>query len=146
MKLQEIKKLTSLESGIDIGIKSRARQVVYARAIYYKLCREFTMQSLSAIGREVGKDHATVLYGINLFDDVVSEFEMECLKVYDRIKLVIMNTDSDKEKYLSPNIFYKKRYLELEEENRIIRHKFKFLLSQLKLQGNKFTDKKEFQI
>jgi len=146
MKLQEIKKLTSLESGIDIGIKSRAREVVYARAIYYKLCRQFTKQPLSAIGREVGKDHATVLYGINLFDDVVSEFEMEYLKIYDRIKLAITSSDANKEKYLSPNVFYKKRYLELEEENRIIRHKFKFLLSQLKLQGNKFTDKKEFQI
>ena len=70
MKLQEIKKLTILELGVDINIKSRAREVVFARAVYYKLCREFTKQPLSAIGREVGKDHATVLYGINLFDNV----------------------------------------------------------------------------
>lgn len=146
MKLDEIRKLVSLEAGVDITLETRKRQVVYARAIYYKLCKEFTMQSLSAIGREVGKDHATVLYGINLFDDVVSEREMEYNKIYERVKSVVINCDANKEKYFEPDVYYKKKYLELFEENRIIRHKFKFLLSQLKHHGNKFTGKKEFQI
>ena len=71
MKLQEIKKLTILELGVDIDIESRAREIVYARAIYYKLCREFTKQPLSAIGREVGKDHATVLHACKTVNNLM---------------------------------------------------------------------------
>jgi len=146
MKLDEIRKLVSLEVGVDITLKTRKREVVYARAIYFKLCREFTMQPLSAIGKEVGRDHATVLHGINIFNDVISECEMEYNKIYERVKYVVISSDANKEKYFEPDVYYKKKYLELFEENRIIRHKFKFLLSQLKHHGNKFTDKKEFQI
>ena len=40
MKLDEIRKLVSLEAGVDITLETRKRQVVYARAIYYKLCKD----------------------------------------------------------------------------------------------------------
>ena len=146
MKLNEIRKLVSLEAGVDISLKTRKREGVDARARDFKLCREFTMQPLSSIGREVGLNHATVLHGINVFNDIISEHEMEYNKIYERVKYVVISSDANKEKYFEPDVYYKKKYLELFEENRIIRHKFKFLLSQLKHHGNKFTDKKEFQI
>jgi len=43
--------------------KSRKREIVDARYVYYRRCRELTRASLAEIGRPVCRDHATVLHG-----------------------------------------------------------------------------------
>ena len=45
----------------DITLKNRNRELVYGRAVYYKLCKDLTNHSLSDIGSLISKDHATVL-------------------------------------------------------------------------------------
>jgi hypothetical protein len=45
--------------------KTRKREVVDARHVYFRRCREVTKASLSEIGSVVYRDHSTVLHGIN---------------------------------------------------------------------------------
>jgi len=44
--------------------KTRNREIVDARFVYYKRAKEHTKESLARIGMFVAKDHATVLHGI----------------------------------------------------------------------------------
>ena len=55
-------------------IKSRSRKKAYSlpRRIYFHLCRQLTPQSLKSIGKLVGREHSTVIYGL---DEIVSEIE-----------------------------------------------------------------------
>lgn len=50
--------------------KTRKREVVEARQIYFKRAKELTTSSLASIGELVGRDHATVLHGIKTVGNV----------------------------------------------------------------------------
>ena len=69
-----VKSVVETFSGIeDISRKTRKREYVDARAVYYKLCRTLILEdnaSTIAIGKAVGYDHATVLHGLRLFEEV----------------------------------------------------------------------------
>jgi len=62
--LQEVSEKTKIPIE-DLKSSTRKREVVDARDIYYRRAREVCgkMYSLAKIGREVNKDHATVLWG-----------------------------------------------------------------------------------
>lgn len=49
---------------IKLDNKSRERKYVYARAIYYYVCRKYSNYNLAQIGKSLNKNHATVLHGI----------------------------------------------------------------------------------
>jgi len=51
--------------------KSRVRNVVDARYMYYFLCRKHTKNSLTAIGEKVNRGHATVLNGLQYVKDML---------------------------------------------------------------------------
>lgn len=51
----------------------RTRPYPFMRYIYFKLAREFTDESLTSIGRTIKKDHATVLHGLQKFDDLCGQ-------------------------------------------------------------------------
>ena len=68
MNKEQIKKLVIENTGIDIDNPVRKRAFVEARAIYYKLLREYTLLSLVEIGDYVKKNHATVIHGIKNLD------------------------------------------------------------------------------
>lgn len=70
--LIKIKKLVEADLGLDdISKKTRQRDYVFARFLYYKVARDVSKSSLSSIGQVVNRDHATALYGISKFDDLV---------------------------------------------------------------------------
>ncbi len=71
--LVKIKKLVEADLGLDdISKKTRERDYVFARFLYYKVARDVSKSSLSNIGKVVKRDHATALYGISKFDDLVN--------------------------------------------------------------------------
>lgn len=85
--LQEIKHLVEKELQLNLDYKTRKREYVFARAVYYRLCHEFTKCSLTAIGKEVNKDHATVIHGLKIFKEFnlfPSMYQSE-LKAYNNI-------------------------------------------------------------
>jgi len=81
-----------IEANIKVSLKkkTRTRDMAYARAVYYKLAKRYTVQSLTSIGKLVGRDHATVLHGLKLFDEAV--MYSEPLKVvYDSFSVNVEN-------------------------------------------------------
>ena len=52
--------------GLDLSSKLRDRDSVEARAVFFKLVREKTDLTLSAMGKLVNRDHATALHGIRV--------------------------------------------------------------------------------
>ncbi len=107
MTTDTIKKLVETETGISLDNKERNRKNVYARAIYFKICRDRTGLSLQQIGNTVNKHHASVLYSIkNTFPELY-KYSKLFKSNYDNIiednSLVPL-----KEKYNTLNKKYKK--------------------------------------
>ena len=65
--LQLIYNSISKTSGIDIAEKTRRREVVWLRNIYFYFAKKHTKASLEKIGKLVNRDHATVLHGIKKY-------------------------------------------------------------------------------
>ena len=85
MTTTQIMNLVENELGYNISGKTRARQVVYGRAIYFKICKDRTNLSLQEIGETLNLHHATVLHSIR---NVFPAFEMynpEYMEIYNRI-------------------------------------------------------------
>ena len=87
------------KTGLNIRKRTQIREYFLTRAIYYKLAREYTFHSLSKIGAEVGKDHATVLHGIKKFDLEMKKYYPELYDLYTNFKLrypvELFNNDDD---------------------------------------------------
>lgn len=67
----QIKSIVENYFEINLKKKSRKRYLIDARKIYCKLCRDYTSESLAGIGRQIGKDHATVLHHFKTANDLV---------------------------------------------------------------------------
>tara|TARA_B110000285_G_scaffold203670_1_gene239993 strand:+ start:21343 stop:21816 length:474 start_codon:yes stop_codon:yes gene_type:complete len=62
MTEQKIKNIVEEYYSIQITRQIRKRNYVEARAMYFSLCRKYTRLSLEAIGKTVGRHHASVLH------------------------------------------------------------------------------------
>lgn len=109
--LNEVK--NTLET--DIRAKRRTREMVYARAVYYRLCKDLTSHSLAEIGSCLHKDHATVLHGLKVFECLEFNKDYSYIKayeeMYDRLKVnYFINFNSSSElktkyyRYVNQNI------------------------------------------
>ena len=63
----------------DIMSKKRNSELVQARQIVMYLCRDLTAESLSGIGKFLGKkDHTTVIHGVNkISEEIVNNVELK---------------------------------------------------------------------
>ena len=72
-----IKLVVETETNInDLSIVSRKRDIVEARSVYFKLCKDFLplkLDSLSVIGEGVNLHHATVIHGLKLFENLYNQ-------------------------------------------------------------------------
>lgn len=121
MTIEKIKEIVETETGINLNNKSRKTELVYTRAMYYNLCREYTLHSLEVIGKSVDKNHATVLHGLKLYSDWIEQHEERYIQSYERIdKLVSREFKRENQKYRGRD-FYKRKYakvlLELRDVN-----------------------------
>ena len=65
----QLKKVIQEITGVDINELSRKREIIEARAVYYKILKQIDKKkSLKSIGASVGKDHATVLHSLRNYD------------------------------------------------------------------------------
>ena len=67
-----IRRLIEADLGITINTKSRRRDLVEARHIYCKIAKKHTSFSLQKIGREIKRDHTSVLHSIKRADEFLS--------------------------------------------------------------------------
>lgn len=66
--LREIRLLVEQEFGFSIVNNSRKQEYVLARAVFFAVCRKFTKASFADMGKAVGKDHATAIHGVKIFE------------------------------------------------------------------------------
>ena len=90
--------------GVDIKEKTKRTDYIYARMVFYTIMRS-KGHTLESIGRYVGKDHATVLWGSKNFDNLITrdeylrEMYFECsksfnpTKVWERVKVSSLKYD-----------------------------------------------------
>jgi hypothetical protein len=127
MTIDKIKEIVEKETGVNLSNPSRRSELVYVRALYYNLCREYTLHSLEAIGKSVGKNHATVLHGIKLFRDWIDQHEERYIKAYEKMdKLVSREFKKENRKYKGRD-FYKRKYAKTLVELRDVRNKHRNL-------------------
>lgn len=69
LHIEKIKELVKQEYGYDVDSKTRKREVVEARAMFYTILKNFTNLTLTGIARTVNKNHATVLHGLKNFKE-----------------------------------------------------------------------------
>lgn len=67
-KQLKIKELVEQVYKLDIASKSRRADYIQARAIYYKLCMEFTRLNQTRIAKTLDKNHATIIHSLKQWD------------------------------------------------------------------------------
>lgn len=131
MTPQEIKTLVEQETNNTLDTKTRKRDIVYTRAVYFKLCRIHTQKPLSDIGKTVNKNHATVLHGIQLFNTVLLEYEQNYLELFTKLDAKIRKQTGKKlrhtQKLLNAEMYYRKKYTRLLLEHRDISQRYRNL-------------------
>ena len=69
MILDNIAEMVAAELKTNPHQNNRKQRNVLARAVYYRLAREYTPYSLQRIADVFNKDHATALYGFRMFEN-----------------------------------------------------------------------------
>ena len=72
---------------IDLSLRTRKRNYVYARAVYFKLCKEYTRLSLNDIALSINMDHASVLHAINNVFPLVMQYDGHLQDLYEDYKV-----------------------------------------------------------
>jgi len=79
---KEMERVTRICNEFEILQKSRKQDIVYQRYAAMKYLRKNTTLSLTSIGRYIaGLDHATVLNGLKVYDNMMSTNDMQ-FKIY----------------------------------------------------------------
>ena len=78
-----------MDTGINILSSSRDHEVVINRWLYYTLAKEYTQYSLREIGEVVGRNHATVIYGLKQFENE-RQWDKDLQAKYDRLTIICM--------------------------------------------------------
>jgi hypothetical protein len=64
LKPIHIRKLVESETGAKINVRSRRRELVEARHIYCLILKKHSRYTLDAIGKEIDRDHTSVLHSL----------------------------------------------------------------------------------
>lgn len=78
-----------MDSGVNILSSSRDHEVVINRWLYYTLAKEYTKYSLREIGEVVGRNHATVIYGLKQFENE-RVWDKDLQTKYERLSIICM--------------------------------------------------------
>ena len=94
MKIAQIKKYLDEISGLDLSSKSQETDYIKYRSKYYFLCVKYATDanSYAKIGKQVDKDHATVMNGLKTFES----FMMSNTNFVSRFRVI--------EKHISMNM------------------------------------------
>jgi hypothetical protein len=123
-RLVSIKRIVENEIGERIDTRNRRRYLTYARAVYCKAGRDMGL-SLSSIGKEIKRDHATVLHSVNnIFDFAMQDPYYK--RLYQTLSVVfqdVANRDVPKMEDFDAMLKLSEKVEELQKENDALRHK-----------------------
>ena len=136
MNKDTIKQIVENYFEISISRNTRKRQYVEARAIYFKLCREFTQLSLEQIGKSVNRDHASVLHGVRSINTWV-QVDKRMKNSMHILKNKIINYQIEKDETVELNESIVLKYIQLKEQVKELQEINKNLSTDL----NEITEK-----
>ena len=143
MNKETIKEIVESYFEINISRTTRKRQYVEARAIYFKLCRDFTQLSLEQIGKSVNRDHASVLHGVKSINTWVQvDKRMNNSMRILKNKIINYQVETDETVELNESIVLK--YLELKDQVKNQQEIIDKLSSDLKEITDKHTKREKF--
>lgn len=86
MTLDKLKNEVEFYTGLDITKRTRQRDYIYARCIFYKLAKELTLHTFHDISKIVNiRQHGTVMNGLRRFEEI-KMYEPNFYNVYCKIK------------------------------------------------------------
>ena len=112
LTLSQIKTIVSKDLKLNITKDVRTRRYVYGRAIYFKLCKEFTHASLEEIGESVGLSHATVIHGLKVFS-TITMYNDSIMTTYNRVRKILQQEGNEGLKKYSEVHYWRIKYEEL---------------------------------
>lgn len=68
---QRVREIIARETGLDIRDKCRREEYVELRALYYTILKQLGY-SYCRIARTVGKQHGTIIHGLNYYRNINS--------------------------------------------------------------------------
>jgi hypothetical protein len=81
--IEILKKRINLFFNVDIENKSQTLYETYVRTIYYHFCKKITPSvSLVYIAKTVNRNHATIIYSLNKFDNAI-KYDKKFKTLYD---------------------------------------------------------------
>ena len=132
MRSKDITRIVKQYFDTDFTVKTRDRRIIYMRALNNALCRRYTNESLSVIGRNYySGDHATVLHSIKMFNDnyIYQTSPIDMKKAYIDLELMLEGTEDVKitnyQDYEDKMAFLNARVLKLESELKLARYSLK---------------------
>jgi len=136
MNKETIKEIVENYFELSISKNTRKRQYVEARAIYFKLCREFTQLSLEQIGKSVNRDHASVLHGVRSINTWV-QVDKRMSNSMHILRNKIINYQIEKDETVELNESIVLKYIQLKEQVKELEEINKTLSTEL----NEITEK-----
>lgn len=73
----------------DLFIRTRKKDLVYARKLVCYFCRKYTKDTFLSVGERLGLDHSTVLYSVQSIESFVSIKDEATLKAIIAIRGVL---------------------------------------------------------
>lgn len=90
--LRKIKELVEIETKIkDISVKSRKKDIVTARVMYYYLSRKYTSASYERIAGHLNRNHATAIHSLKThaaWEFAVFQYSKELEKLHSIEQLI----------------------------------------------------------
>jgi chromosomal replication initiation ATPase DnaA len=77
----------------DLRSNKRRKDIVFARHVALLMLREFTSLSTPQIGKFMGRDHATIIYGRNIIIKLIAEGKVP--EIYELRRLIINSLDKE---------------------------------------------------
>ena len=149
MCVELIKNLVEEEFKVQIIRKTRRREYVEARAMYYKLLLDKKNMTLTQIAKTLNKNHATVLNAKRRLRDWMetdSNIESIYRGLEKRVDAMIGKFPEKFNKTKTERQLYISQYEELETKYRALKGRHNLLLSEIKrLTPNYFAYYKRFK-
>jgi hypothetical protein len=102
MKISQIQNYVENYTELDLTTNTRERNHVYARAVYFYLCKKYTKTSIVKIAKSVGRHHAAVIHSMNntieevfMYDQGLKALCDNFTKVFDERTFEINETKVD---------------------------------------------------
>jgi len=114
MELEFLIKKVNQHFNVDISLNSRKRRDVMSRAVFYWFAREKTGHTLQRIGSIVNRDHSSVVYSMQNFDNWVNS-DLHFKNEFEKLEVLLFNEISV-EKLTEEKLLLKYKFLKIANE------------------------------